>query len=109
MSAVAITTKKDLTPEQAAKLLGKSRRFVIALIKTGELEARNEKAPGSKQNRFRIPPHAPDAWRETRRVAQLSEREQKLRRLPRMVGILDQRIAAIEARSASEDDRRQIA
>lgn len=63
MSAVAITTKKDLTPEQAAKLLGKSRRFVIALIKTGELEARNEKAPGSKQNRFRIPPHAPDALR----------------------------------------------
>lgn len=98
-----------LTPAQAAKALGKSRRFVIDLIRAGRLEAFDESRPKAKISRYRIPRHALQAWRESCRVAPLSEREKKLRRLPRLVGVFDQGIAAIEARAAREADRRQIA
>jgi hypothetical protein len=103
------STQKDLTPSEAAKKLGKSYRFVIAIIKAGELEARDEKSPKSKLPRYRIPPHALTQWQLGRTVRPLSERERRVRSLPRMAGVLSARRASKQARQQNVSAQHQTA
>lgn len=58
----------DMTPEEVAKLLGKSRESVVGLILAGELEAFDLRNPGAKRPLYRITPEALARWRESRRV-----------------------------------------
>lgn len=103
------TIQLDYTPAQAAKVMGKGREFVVSLINAGELEARDERKPGSTLPRYRIPHSAIDAWRRSRTVPKFVERVETQRLPVRLVGVLDQRIASIQAKAKREADRRQSA
>lgn len=103
------STTNELTPEQAAKYLGKSYRFVIQIIEAGELEALNLKSPKSRLPRYRIPLTALLAWKAGRTVRPLAEQERRVRSMPRMVGVLAARRAARLAQSQNEAAQPQTA
>lgn len=104
-----VTNQPEYTPAQAAKVMGKGREFVISIIKAGELEARDERKPGSTLPRYRIPASAIDAWRRSRTVPKFVERAETQRLPVRLAGVLDGRIASIQAKAKREADRRKSA
>ncbi|WP_428938844.1 helix-turn-helix domain-containing protein [Fontivita pretiosa] len=99
----------NLTPREAARYLGHSRRFVIDLIRAGELVARDERRPGSKLARFRIRLADLEAWKASRRVPHVTEADRMLASMPRLVGVLRARRDARQARQQREAARHQIA
>jgi excisionase family DNA binding protein len=72
-----------VTPATAAKSLGHSRDFVMALIRKGELPATDERSVGSSLPRYRINPADLDHWRESRRYVPAGEPTRAAR--PRVV------------------------
>jgi hypothetical protein len=74
---------ETFTPDGAGKFLGHSRPFIIKLIRKGELEATDERGPGSTQARYVITRAACLRWRESRRcqpVVETDEANDPLRR-----------------------------
>lgn len=94
---------RDLTPAQAARVMGKSRDFVMALIKAGELEARDEKSPEAERPRYRISPDAIDAWRRRRTASVYVAPKRTAQHVPQLTGVLSERRAARRARSRPAD------
>jgi excisionase family DNA binding protein len=98
-----------LTPKQVAKELRHSRNFVMDLIESGELAARDERRPGATLPRYRIEPAALDAWKQLRAVVRPSEAAQRLTSMPRLEGVLRKRIAARRARYKQQGAAAQTA
>lgn len=95
--------QRDLTPGAAAKLLSMSRNSIVKLIVAGEIEAWDARLPGTKLSRFRIPPHAIDRWKSSRRVQPVSAVAPTLTlpTTPIVRGALRSRIAAVNATNAT--------
>jgi hypothetical protein len=74
-------TDNAMSPADAAKAMGKSRKSVLALIRTGELAATDERNPGSDRPRYRITPEAIADWRASRRVQPVEDRPEPVRRV----------------------------
>ena len=83
-------TAKSLTPAQVAKALGHGRNFVMQIIEAGELQARDERVPGSSRPRYRIDPDAIEAWKVSRRVVPAAD-VLPIMTLPRLDGVLRKR------------------
>lgn len=100
---------RDLTVAEVAKLTGHGRNFVMDLIKTGRLRARDERGPRSSLPRYRVSPEAIEAWKLSCEVVQPSEVEKQVRRHGRLAGLTRKRIAARHARSQRARDQHQSA
>jgi excisionase family DNA binding protein len=77
-----------MTPEEAGKLLGKSRDSVIELIRAGELEAQDLRNAGAERPRYRISAAALAMWRESRRVPMKADAVSTVARVPQPRGVL---------------------
>lgn len=95
VSCMTENTQKDyLTPKEAAKVLGHSRNYVMAIINAGELMARDESAPGAKLPRYRITRESLREWQAYRLVVKPSSSAARLKALPRLEGVVQKRIEA---------------
>jgi excisionase family DNA binding protein len=82
------TATQQLSPRQAAQLLGKSRVTVMRLIESGDLRARDERPPGSEKPRYRIDFAELDRWRDSRVVVSRARPQPLTVRVP---GVLARR------------------
>jgi hypothetical protein len=89
--------RSDLTPQQFATLIGKSRLYVIEQIRIGTIKARDERSRRSTLPRFRIDPAEVEAWKMRTEFVPSGDGEldRKVRSLPRLAVNRDRRIAAI--------------
>lgn len=99
----------ELTPAEAAKQMGRSRNFVMKLIKAKQLRAYDLASPGSKQGRYRIPPAALEEWKQSRDVRTPSDEDVRLRSLPRLAGAVKARLAARRAQRQPSIEQRRSA
>lgn len=110
MSDAKSTSKppqRGLSPREAARFLGHGRDFVMALIRSGDLPARDERFPGAASPRYLISLSDLLAWRANRFVAPQEQQGQTPSRVPRLEGVFDERIAAIQAKLRRESAQGQ--
>lgn len=94
-----------ISPAQAAKMLGKNRDSIMALIRAGELSATDERRPGSSIPRYRIDPDDLERWRRSRIVFPQLRTSEPARSAPRLRGALARMREVKRRRRASESAR----
>ncbi len=99
MTTREVETLETMSPDEAARFLGKSRPTIIALIRAGQLKASDESAPGSKRPFYRVTRDACVRWRESRQVQPSVSEPEPLRHGP-VTGLLALRR---EKRAAKRD------
>lgn len=109
MSDTVTYIQPGISPDQAAKLIGHDRDFVMSLIRAGELPARDERSPGAKIARYRIDPGALLNWQRSRAIdpPAVSPVHQPKPRMPVLetTGLLARRRAARLLKQASARGR----
>lgn len=60
---------EQMSPNRTAERFGHNRDFWVALVKAGELRARDERPPGAKLPRYVIDADDVERWRESRVVS----------------------------------------